>query len=376
MTQALDHVDYAALDAAKNAFIDACRRTQDFAKDFGFVPDGRFGASANVFELDVKPFLKAGQESLQVTLLTEGLGTADDARPPDLSEVELKQFWYNIGIKTVAVMTNDAASTGMQTILISLYLPCSRPELLSDPSFLSGFLDGFVEGCRQVGCVYFSGETPQLKTKIYPDKLDIAGALFGVMPPGIAPVDGARLSAGDRMVFIESTGPNENGFTSLRGLAESLEGGYRTALPSGQEYWRAINNPSVLYTPLIQDLLRSGIHPSNIEPISGHGWQKIMRSGRALRYVIEDMLPVPEVFEFVSEHSGTDMGELIKILNCGLGMVVFVDSDEQAIRVIELSRQHGLKAIFGGTVEDAEQREVVVRPLDTVLSAEGFLLKQ
>ncbi|MDF2379398.1 MAG: AIR synthase related protein [Candidatus Gracilibacteria bacterium] len=375
-SKTLDHVDYDALDSAKNAFIDACKRTLNFASDFGFIPDGRLGASANVFQLNLKPFLEAGAENLNITLLPEGLGTADDARPEDLSDEELQQFWYNIGIKTVSVMTNDAASSGMQTILISLYLPTSTPELLADPNFLKGFLNGFVDGCEKVGCVYFSGETPQLKTKIYPDKLDIAGALFGLMPPGVPPVDGSNIAAGNKMVFIQSTGPNENGFTSLRGLAEELPGGYRTKLPSGQEYWQAINNPSVLYTPIIQDLFKAGVHPTNIEPISGHGWQKIMRSKKPLRYVIEEMLPVTEVFQFVSEHSKTPMNEMIKIFNCGLGMVIFVESDEDAQKVIEVCEKHKLNAIAGGHLEEAPAREIVVKPLDTVLSSESFLLQQ
>ena len=184
-----DHVNYDALDAAKRAFIEAGKRTQEFAKDYGFIPESGFGSSANVFSLDLKPFFKAmgdgtGADSLQITLLPEGLGTSDDARPEDLTDDEATKFWYNIGIKTVAVMTNDAAASGMQTVLISLYLPSSTPELVFNPVFMKGFLDGFVEGCKQVGCVYFSGETPQLKGKIIEGKLDIAGALFGLVPAG------------------------------------------------------------------------------------------------------------------------------------------------------------------------------------------------
>ena len=248
--QNLDHVNYNALDQAKNAFIEASKSTVRFAEKFGFIPESGFGASANVFSLDLSSFIKGGAERLNITLLPEGLGTSDDARPDDLTDEQLRQFWYNIGIKTVAVMTNDAASTGMQTVLISLYLPSSDPERVFTPVFMEGFLEGFVQGCRTVGCVYFSGETPQLKNKIYPDKLDIAGACFGLMPAGTEPVDSQRLSAGNHFVFIESSGPHDNGFTSLRELATRLPEGYHSKLADGREYWEAINAPTVLYTPL------------------------------------------------------------------------------------------------------------------------------
>ncbi len=390
-----DHVNYDALDAAKRAFIEAGKRTREFAKEFGYMPESGFGSSANVFNLDLKPFLKVGASELQVTLLPEGLGTSDDARPEDLTEKELQTFWYNIGVKTVAVMTNDAAASGMQTVLISLYLPSSTPELVFNRIFMKGFLDGFVEGCRQVGCVYFSGETPQLKGKIVPGKLDIAGALFGLVPPGMRPIDGRELGAGDTIVFIESSGPHDNGFTTLRALAEKLPEGYRTKIGKGiknngvdensdLEYWQAINAPTILYTRFVQDLMRADIGVTNLEPITGHGWMKIMRSKKPLRYVIDTCLPVPPIFEFVERETGMSKWDMLKVFNYGVGLAVFVKSAEDALRVVSVAEVNGLKACVAGKVEDAKmrdggrggsgKREVVVKPLDVILSEEEFSL--
>src|SRR3989338_8045082 len=113
----MDHVNYNILDQAKNAFIAASQKTVSFAKQYGFIPKSGFGASANVFTLNLKPFLQKKAQEVYITLLPEGLGTSDDARPSDLNPKEAEKFWHNIGLKTVAVMTNDAASSGMQTIL-------------------------------------------------------------------------------------------------------------------------------------------------------------------------------------------------------------------------------------------------------------------
>lgn len=374
---AIAHVDYDSLDAAKQAFIAASRRTLRFAKKFGFVLNETLGASANIFELDLGKFLKkATSKKLHITLLTEGLGTADDARPDDLSPKELTEFWFNIGIKTVSVMTNDAAAAGLQPVLISLYLPSSQPEIVFSKEFLKGFLDGFVEGCRRVGCVYISGETPQLKTKIYPGKLDIAGAVFALSPTGRSQLSTAKFSAGNSIVFIESSGPNENGFTTLRHLAEQLPKGYRTKLPSGREYWQAINAPSHLYTPLIQELLAKGVSITNIEPITGHGWQKLMRPSKPLKYVIEQMLPVPEVFTFVQHHAGLSAKEMIEIFNYGVGYAIFTSSEADAKVVVRIAKKHGLRACVAGRVVKNSKREVEVKPLNVILGAENFLLKK
>lgn len=372
-SSSVDHVDYDTLDWAKNCFIAAARSTTRFAERFGYIPQENFGASANIFTLTLPAHLQGG---LSLSLVPEGLGTADDARPEDLSSSELTEFWYNIGIKTVSVMTNDAASSGLQSIVIGLYLPSSTPEIVFTKEFMGGFLEGFVAGCERVGCVYLSGETPQLKTKILPGKLDIAGAVFAIVPPGQARIGEVKaLGAGDRIVLIESSGPHENGFTSLRDLAARLPQGYRTRIAEGgPEFWRAINVPSRLYTPVIQDLLSSGVPLTNVENITGHGWQKVMRAKSPLRYRIRAFPEITPVFEFVRKQLGLSYERLFTIFNCGSGMAVFVPDDASAARVVATCHAHGLQAVSAGVVEDASQREVVIEPLGVTLSGEAFTL--
>ena len=370
-------VNYDALDAVKLRCIEACKKTLTFAGDYGKPLTTALGASSNIFSLDLEPFIKLGATKLYLTQLPEGLGTADDARPEDLTPEEQKRFWNNIAFKTVSTLTNDACTAGVQTILLSLYLPSATPETVFTEGFLDGFLEGIVKACKQVGCVYFSGETPQLKSKIFPDRLDIAGSLFGIVPPGIKPITGEDLAVGDKIVLLESSGPHENGFTPLRALAEKLPNGYRTKLPSGIEYWEAINAPSVLYTPIVQAILKQGINPTNIENITGHGWQKLMRSKKPFAYRIKEMLPIKEVFEFVKETSGFSYNEILKVYNCGVGMAIFVKSDSEAFNVVETAKRFGVNAVVAGEVEsspDVDSRSVIVDQLHVELKGSEFAL--
>ncbi|WP_242462965.1 phosphoribosylformylglycinamidine cyclo-ligase, partial [Trichormus variabilis] len=372
MTQALDQVDYNTLDAAKLRFIEAAKRTLQFSPAYGKVPLSGLGGSANAFSFNLAPYLQTGTPELFVSLVPEGLGTADDARPDDLSEEELRQFWWNIGIKILSCLTNDAASSGMQTVLLGLYLPSSTPETVFTPAFLDGFLDGVVEGCKRIGCVYISGETPQLKTKMIPGRLDIAGSVFGVMPPGVAPIDGTRLAEGNAIVLVESTGLHENGFTPVRKLAESLPDGYRTKLPSGQELWAAMNAASHLYTPLVQAVLSEGIRPTAMENITGHGWQKLMRSAKPLRYVIEKLLPVPEIFQFVESQLEGGKEMMLSVFNYGAGFAFYTETEQDGERIVQLAKEQGLTAAIAGRVEASPTREVVITPFNITLKGESF----
>jgi phosphoribosylformylglycinamidine cyclo-ligase len=357
----MDVVNYDVLDRVKLRCIEASKKTLNFSK-FGKV-DG-LGGSANIFSLNLASF----KDSLSFSLITEGLGTADDARPQDLNSEELREFWYNIAFKVLSSLTNDAASSGLQSIAVGLYLPSSTPETVFTEEFLSGFLDGFVEGCKRIGCVYLSGETPQLKTKIVPGFLDLAGAVFAIAPHRA--ITGAELASGNEIVFLESSGPHENGFTTLRAFAEKV--GYRTKLPSGIELWKAMNAPSVLYTPIIQDVLEQGVEVTALEHITGHGWQKIMRSKKSLRYVIENPLPVKEVFLFFESKQGVSRQDLVSVFNCGVGFTVFCKSG--ADKVVEIAAKHGVKAAIVGHLEDSSTREVLVPDWGVRLSGDNFIL--
>lgn len=361
----MDTVNYDILDQVKLRCIESSKKTLNFSP-FGTVKG--LGGSANIFSLNLDRF----KDSLSLSLIPEGLGTADDARPKDLSKEELREFWYNIAFKVLSSLTNDAASSGLQSIAVGLYLPSSTPEIVFTDEFLEGFLDGFVEGCKKIGCVYLSGETPQLKTKMIPGTLDIAGSVFAIAP--FRAVDGSELGVGDYIVLLESSGPHENGFTTLRSFADKV--GYRTKLPSGIELWRAMNAPSVLYTPIVQDLLRQNVSVTAFEHITGHGWQKIMRSKKNFRYVIDKPLHVKEVFTFFEEKQGITRQELCSIFNCGSGFAVFCKTENDADKIIKISKDHGVKGELAGYVEASPNREIVVPSWGVKLDGSTFKLER
>lgn len=368
----MDKVDYKSLDWAKNAFIEASKATLGFAREFGFVPDDGLGASANLFILNLLPFVENFGNELAISLVTEGLGTADDSKPDDLSQAELLSFWRNIAFKTLSTLTNDAASSGLQSILVSLYLPSSTPQTVFTEEFMEGFLQGFIEACRIVGCVYISGETPQLKTKIFENHLDIAGAVFAVRVPESFPIHPDRFGEGNFIVLFQSSGPHENGFTTLRGFSQKLKNGYRTFIDEKTEFWNAINAPSILYTPLVRKILLHVNGVTGIENITGHGWQKIMRSKKPLNYVIEDMPAISPVFEFLMSQGLIDKKELFKTFNCGSGLVMFLDSEENAQKAVSIGESLGLVSKIAGGIHKSDIRKVSVIPHNITLSGNEF----
>ena len=101
-----------------------------------------------------------------------------------------------------------------------------------------------------------------------------------------------------------------------------------------------------------------------------------MRSKKSLRYLIKNPLPILPIFEFVQEASETSREEMIKIFNYGVGLAIFVPSQEEAEKVVELAKTLNLKAIVAGEVQASNQREVVVEPWNITLKSENFALEQ
>jgi phosphoribosylformylglycinamidine cyclo-ligase len=133
-----------------------------------------------------------------------------------------------------------------------------------------------------------------------------------------------------------------------------------------------MNAASHLYTPLVQAVLREGIIPTAMENITGHGWQKLMRSAKPLRYVIETMLPVPELFTFVERHLEGGPAMMLSVFNYGAGFAFYTQSQQDAERIVSLAKQYQLAAAIAGRVEASPTREVVIAPLGVTLKGESF----
>jgi phosphoribosylformylglycinamidine cyclo-ligase len=131
-----------------------------------------------------------------------------------------------------------------------------------------------------------------------------------------------------------------------------------------------------LYTPLVRKVLEAGIAPTGLENISGHGWQKIMRSKQALSYHITNPLPFLEVFTFIQESLQITTHEMLEIFNCGVGFAMFVKSGDEAQRVVDIARTVGLVAVHAGHVEASTSRRVVVEPWEVELGSEAFTLSR
>ncbi len=349
-TYAQSGVDYSAMDPIKVLAQKSAQATASNLKAFEAqeVRASR-GESAYVWE----------EPDAYRALVIEGLGTknlvADAVR-----KITGKTYYDSIAQDTIAMIVNDLIVVGALPQVVNAYFAIGDSNWMLDEERAQDLINGWAAACMKIGATWGGGETPTLKGVIEPSTIDLGGSAVGVINPKERLVLGDKLVPGDVIVLIESSGIHANGITFVRSMAEKTPGIYETKLPNGRLFGEAILTPTHLYVELVRDILESDVDIHYMVNITGHGWRKLMRATKELKYVI-DKIPEPQAeFMFMQKQAGVDNDEMYGNFNMGAGFAIYVPQYD-AQKVVELAAANNFKAIVAGKVE-AGSKQVIIKP--------------
>jgi phosphoribosylformylglycinamidine cyclo-ligase len=248
------------------------------------------------------------------------------------------------------MIVNDVVVVGAEPQVVTAYWAVGSSAWFDDRARAADLVRGWTEACVESGATWGGGETPALAGVIAPDTIDLGGACVGVVKPKSRLVLGDRLAPGDAIVLLASSGIHANGLTLARAIAERLPQGYATDIGDGTTYGEALLAPTVLYPAVVRAIFDAGVDVHYLVNLTGHGWRKLMRARRELRYVMHTVPPVPPLFRFMMERGGVDPAEAYGTWNMGAGFAVYVPEGE-AGRVVAAAAEHGLAAWVAGRVE-------------------------
>jgi phosphoribosylformylglycinamidine cyclo-ligase len=345
-------VSYDLLDAAKKlAAAEAMATTGLLHHRGGSGMDSSRGEPAFVFQL--------GDRTLALVL--ECLGTKSVIARQYLDAGGQDRFGH-IGHDAVAAIVNDLCCVGAMPLVVNAYFAAGSSSWQHDPSGrYSSLVTGWRRACEMAGAAWGGGETSSLAGIVLPDEIDIAGAAVGEVPAGRAAILGQDLAPGDEIVLIASTGLHANGASLARALAAELPDGYLTRLPGGREYGDALLDPTVIYVPLVELLLKRNVPVSYLSHITGHGLRKVMRARKELTYRIYKLPPLPEVLQFLVERTGMNPHEAYGTFNMGAGFAVFCAAGSGQ-DVVDAASEAGMTGIVAGSVATGARR-VIIEPL-------------
>jgi phosphoribosylformylglycinamidine cyclo-ligase len=365
MTKKLNYhksVNYSIADPAK---VLAQKQAASTAKNlpFGFKEvSGTRGESAYVFDMG---------ESYGA-LVQEGLGTKSLIAQSIYKDTG-KSHFAAIAKDTVATFINDLISVGATPVVSNAYWSSSSYDWLADKKLTEDFINGWKAACDEAKTVWGGGETQSLNGIIKEGVLEFAGSAFGVISPKSELVRESKLADDDAIVLIESSGVHANGISLTREIADNLKDGYQTKLKSSVTFGESLLVPTHLYSAAIRKMFEEGLDIHYLSNITGHGWRKIMRATADFSYIIEDMPPVHEIFDFIASHSGNDEKEMYGNYNMGAGYAVYLPQKE-AGKAISAAAACGLKAYRAGTVKNGPKK-LEIRPKNITFAGKSLAVR-
>ena len=296
---------------------------------------GGFGALFEVPKRYKEPVLVSG---------TDGVGT----------KLRLAFEWNRhetIGQDLVAMSVNDILVQGAEPLFFLDYFACGK--LTVDTA--ATVVGGIAKGCELSGCALIGGETAEMPGMYPPGEYDLAGFAVGAVEKSKI-ITGARIVPGDTILAIGSSGAHSNGYSLVRKIIERAG-----AKPSddlgGRPLGDVVMAPTEIYVkPLLK--LITEVDVKGMAHITGGGLvdnvpRVLPENTQAVLH--RDSWQMPELFRWLQMKGGVADAEMVRVFNCGIGMVVIVSPDQADAAIKSLTAQ-GLKAWNVG--------EVVERPQD------------
>ena len=266
---------------------------------------------------------------------TDGVGTK-------LELAQLHQSHHGVGIDLVAMCVNDVITSGASPLFFLDYIATGTLA----PAAMAEVVEGIADGCRRSGCALLGGETAEMPG-FYPNgRYDLAGFCVAVVEEDQF-IDGRRISAGDRVIGIASSGVHSNGFSLVRKVLE------RKGVDAGTVYGKSqrplINDlltPTTIYADLVRDLLNAGQVIHGMAHITGGGLPENLPRCLPAGHNIElnpDAWSRPEIFDWLQREGNIPEQDLWRTFNLGIGFCVVLPAGTEST-ALDLCRDHGYQA--------------------------------
>ena len=273
---------------------------------------------------------------------TDGVGTK-------LKVAEMLNKHDTIGIDLVAMCVNDLIVQGAEPLFFLDYFATGS----LNPDIATSVIEGIGEGCRQSGCSLIGGETAEMPGMYSGEDYDLAGFCVGIAEKSRI-IGGSKVSEGDHIVALGSSGPHSNGYSLIRKVLEK-------SLPTNEQL-NSLIEPTRIYVRSILSLL-------NILPV--HAISHITGGGllENIPRVLPDHLAAkldpaswtqPEIFQWLQDQGNIATSEMYRVLNCGVGMVVVI-SKESSNEAINHLNSCGENAWLIGEVVQFDGQQVVIK---------------
>jgi phosphoribosylformylglycinamidine cyclo-ligase len=265
---------------------------------------GGIGGFAGLFQLGSKyknPILVG---------CTDGVGTK-----VALSQAHNKT--HLIGQDLVAMCVNDMVTCGADPLFFLDYFAASK----LDPKSTAQIVKGIAKACMKSNCALLGGETAEMPGHYAKNNFDLAGFSVGVVEKKEL-IDGKGIKPGHVLLGIESSGPHSNGYSLIRAILKKHK--------APDSIMRTLLKPTHLYPAPVLELIKK-INVKGMAHITGGGLTenipRILKKDLIANVELSSW-KFPKAFLWLQEKGKISTEDMLRIFNCGIGMVCILDKKE------------------------------------------------
>ncbi|XP_019384421.1 PREDICTED: trifunctional purine biosynthetic protein adenosine-3 isoform X3 [Crocodylus porosus] len=218
--------------------------------------NAELGGFAGLFDLKA-----AGYEDPILVSGTDGVGTK-------LKIAQVCKKHDTIGQDLVAMCVNDILAQGAEPLFFLDYFACGKLDI----EVAQAVIAGIAEACKKAGCALLGGETAEMPGMYLPGEYDLAGFAVGAVERGQMLPQLERITDGDAVIGIASSGVHSNGFSLVRKIVEksSLDFSSPVSGSGDQTLGELLLTPTKIYSKTLLHVLRSE-HVKAYAHITGGG---------------------------------------------------------------------------------------------------------
>ena len=294
----------------------------------------------------------AGMEEPVLVSGTDGCGTK-------VKLAILMDKHDTIGIDAVAMCVNDIICVGAKPLFFLDYIACGK----NVPEKIAQIVSGVAEGCVQSGAALIGGETAEHPGLMPVEDYDLAGFAVGIVDTKKI-LNKDRMSVGDVVIALPSTGIHSNGFSLCRKVFnidnnDPLLYEAREEL-GGKTIAEALLVPTRIYVKSILALLEK-VDVKGISHITGGGfYENIPRSipdGLCAK-IDKAAVKVLPIFDLIAKYGNVPERDMFNTYNMGVGMTVVVPAAE-VDTALEILKANGEDAYVIGKIEAGEEKVIL-----------------
>jgi len=262
--------------------------------------------------------LPAGFNEPLLVSATDGVGTKLRLA------LDLNQH-QTIGQDLVAMCVNDLVVCGAEPLFFLDYFATGKLDVEQATTVINGISDG----CKLAGCALVGGETAEMPGMYHANDYDLAGFCVGVVEKDQV-IDGRTVQSGDALIALPSSGVHSNGFSLIRKILEIRNIDLNTYILTGHKLADLLLAPTRIYVKPLLKLMQNQSLIKACAHITGGGLleniPRVLPDNCAANINLSSW-QMPPLFSWLQEQGNITQHEMLRVLNCGVGMIICVSAN-------------------------------------------------